>query len=75
MNLMLKKVIVESGFKQQFIAHKAGIEAVRLSRIIHGHIVPNAQEKSALAGILDKKVAELFKENIGNHTENREVRQ
>ena len=66
MILTLKEKILESGIQQQFIDMKAGINSIRLSKIIHGHIEPNSEEKLALARVLDVTIADIFPEDTSS---------
>ena len=61
MNIELKKEILATGLKQGFVAKQAGINQVRFSRIIHMGVEPSDDEKRAIAGILNKPVSHLFK--------------
>ena len=63
MNLELKKRILESGLKQRFIAAKAEMNPVRLSRIVHKDVIPNPEEKKALAIVLNTSVQDIFNDN------------
>ena len=60
MRFTLKKIILNSGMKQQFIAAKAGINDIRFSRIVHGHIDPNSEEKAAISQVLKTTISDLF---------------
>lgn len=63
----LKRAIIKSGFKQGFIAQRAGIEETRLSKAIYGHRMLSRSDKQRLAQALDLKVEDLFpqKEKCG----------
>jgi hypothetical protein len=61
-NPALKMAIFNSGSTQTVIARKAVISEARLSRIIHGHIDAEPEEKRALARILKQPIHLLFPE-------------
>ncbi len=55
----LKRAILRSGLKQLAIAERAGIDMVRLSKIVNGHIQPSEREKFKIAeaiGIEEQKI-------------------
>ena len=56
----LKQAIIKSGFKQGFIAQRAGIEETRLSKAIYGHRRLSKNYKQRLAQALDLRVKDLF---------------
>ena len=56
----LKKAVLESGYKQLFIAQKAEIAESRLTRCITGRGRLTKDEKKRLAKALSKTVVELF---------------
>lgn len=47
-SIPLKVAILNSGLKQRFIASKAKINQVRLSKIINGYIEPTKKESKRL---------------------------
>ena len=63
-NVPLKAAIFASGQRQGDIAARTGIDAARLSHILHGRIVPEDREKLALARALHRPVDELFDDEV-----------
>ena len=66
MNRDLRDAIQSTGRKQYFLAREAGISDVRLSRIVHGHVTPTAEERAALARLLERPVDSLFRAPAGS---------
>jgi transcriptional regulator with XRE-family HTH domain len=60
MNMSLKLAITASPYSQIELAGKTGIHESRLSKIVNGHLDPNAAEQAALAKALRKPISELF---------------
>ena len=56
----LRTAIFHSGLKQIRIARLADINETRFSKIVCGHVDPNAWEKKQIARVLRKTVDELF---------------
>ena len=56
----LKRAILKSGMKQLAIAEKAGIEEVRFSRIVNGHIEPTKKEKYKIAEAMGVEQERIF---------------
>jgi plasmid maintenance system antidote protein VapI len=56
----LKKAILDSGFKQTYLASLIGIDQTLFSKAIHGHRTLSENQKVRLAQFLRKEVAELF---------------
>jgi len=59
-NTKLKIAIFESPYKGYEIAHYLGWHPTKVSQIVIGAHLPNADEKRQLAEILDRTVGELF---------------
>ena len=61
--ISLKTAILKSGIKQYFIASNAGIDAIRFSKIINGHIEPTEEEKMQIAKTVGMPKKVLFKKD------------
>jgi len=61
----LKRAIIESGYKQAFLARQVGIDENRLTKAITGRCQLSEGEKQKLADVLSKKVDELFPQSEG----------
>lgn len=59
----LKKAVLESGYKQVFVAQQAQIAESRLTRCITGRGKLTGDEKKRLAKVLGKNTSELFPED------------
>ena len=59
-NTHLKIAIIQSGQRSYAIERMLGFWPGKLSKIIAGIVVPTKAEETALAGVLDKKVWEIF---------------
>lgn len=62
----LKIAIWDSGKPQIVVAQKAKIHETRLSKIVHGHLEPTADEQKALARVLRRPIDELFPEALAS---------
>jgi len=51
-NHRLKQAILDSGYRQNWLAKKAGIEESRLSRVVNGHVEATKEEIRELARAL-----------------------
>lgn len=60
LNMALKVAIVESGHTSKAIAMRARIGEVRLSAFVHRRLEPSAQERKALARVLQRHESFLF---------------
>lgn len=60
MNTRLEEAITKAGYWKWFVAEKAGMDAVRLSQILHGWRKPREDEKKALAKALKVSVKKIF---------------
>ncbi len=60
LNTKLLTAIDEAGLKMLHIARRANIHQSRFSKIIHGHIRANEEEKRAIARVLNINVNEIF---------------
>lgn len=58
----VKKIILESGLKQSYIAQQLGIDQGQLSKKIYGHMMFSESERARLAEILGTTEKELFVE-------------
>jgi ribosome-binding protein aMBF1 (putative translation factor) len=47
-NFQFKRALLLTGMKQSAVANSLGIKENRLSKIIHGHVTPNDEEKKRL---------------------------
>lgn len=56
----LKKTILESGYKQGYLAWLLGMDETLFSKAIHGHRTLSERQKEKLAQFLGKRVKELF---------------
>jgi transcriptional regulator with XRE-family HTH domain len=61
-NTPLRRAIFDSGLKQIDIAKRIDMHDTRLSKIVHGYIDANDDEKKALARVLRRPIDELFPE-------------
>jgi hypothetical protein len=59
-NTPLKIAIIQSGLKSYEVERVLNFWPGKLSKVISGIIVPTKGEETALAGVLDKKVCEIF---------------
>ena len=59
----LKRAILNSGFKQDYIARRLGLEPTILSKKIHGRIKITEDEKHDLSRLLDVPFEVLFSDN------------
>jgi hypothetical protein len=55
----LKRAIIESGYKQSFLARQVGIDENKLTKAITGRCQLADGEKQKLADVLSKRVDEL----------------
>ncbi len=58
LNLLLARK--KHGLKQREVAERAGVTAVKMSRIENGHLVPTIHEALRIAAVLDAPVDRLF---------------
>ena len=58
----LRAAIFKTGLRQQDVAAMSNMREARLSRIIHGYVVPRADEKKIIAKILKCGIKELWNE-------------
>lgn len=58
----LKAAIVDEGRRQNWLADKVGVDPAILSHWIAGNRSPNAEQRKALAKLLNRKVKDLFPE-------------
>jgi transcriptional regulator with XRE-family HTH domain len=56
----LKLAILESGFKQRFVARKSGLSENRLTCAVTGRCQLTEGERERVAEVLGKEVSELF---------------
>jgi plasmid maintenance system antidote protein VapI len=61
-NTALKIAFIETGKTQVEVAGQMGIQAVKLSNIVNGHLEATPEEKRALARILRRPVHQIFPE-------------
>ena len=59
-NLRLKEAILKTGRKQYVLSTLAGLNPVRFSKIVSGHLQPNDDEKKRIADVLELPEDELF---------------
>jgi hypothetical protein len=59
-NTPLKIAIIQSGLKSYEVERVLKFWPGKLSKIITGIIAPTKDEETTLAGVLDKKVCEIF---------------
>jgi hypothetical protein len=65
-NIPLKIALIQRGVPLYISARKVGIAPEKLSRIISGVVIPRKSEKSALAKLCKRKIAEIFSEGFRN---------
>lgn len=63
LNRRLKAKIGEQGLNQTQVARFIGVREDRISRIIHGRVKANPDEKFRIAAVLGCKESEIFPEN------------
>ena len=59
-NMRLKEQVLRTGTKQFWLAERAGLQPVRLSQIVNGHVRPRPHEQKAIARALRRPAGELF---------------
>ena len=59
-NTNLKIAVIQSGLRGYEVERVLNFWPGKLSKVISGIIVPTKGEETALAGVLDKKVCEIF---------------
>lgn len=59
-NVALKVAIIQSGYTQRTIAHKAGLSELRLSQIVNRRIPETGDDRRALARVLRCSQAHIF---------------
>jgi len=60
-NWNLKKMIVESGLKQTWIANKTGVDAAIFTKYITGGRPVPQEKRKIIAGLLQCKEKDIFK--------------
>jgi len=63
MNTLLKLAFISKRISQIKAAHEMGIDPAKLSKIIHGWIIPSHQEVNTLSEYLEIPINELFGED------------
>lgn len=59
----LKKIVKETGLKQDFIAEKIGIDRTELSAYINNKRTPTLKRAKKIADYFNLKIEELFFDN------------
>jgi len=65
-NLPLKIAIIESGLSQVDVAEAIDMDGTKLSMIVNGRREPSDAERKAIARVLKRKPADLFREAIAS---------
>jgi transcriptional regulator with XRE-family HTH domain len=60
----LKRILMEDGRKQNWLAERVGIDEPRLSRIVGGKLHADEDTQEKIAAALGRKVSEVFGEPL-----------
>ena len=62
----IKEKILESGYKQSWIAEQLGVHFTEISQWVAGRRFPNRERRKALAKLLKCKMAEISREEYND---------